>query len=62
MKEFNAKNYLRANLNEKEVTAVKESFDILDQNGNGVISVLELVQAMKSMGFDTKNPAIYQLV
>jgi len=31
----------------------------LDQNGNGDISVLELIQAMKSMGFDTKNPAIY---
>ena len=59
MKSFNAKNYIRPNLNEQEVMNVKDSFDIIDQNGNGIISILELIQAMKSMGFDTKNPAIY---
>lgn len=59
---FNPKNYIRPNLNEEEVVAIKESFDILDHNGNGSISILELIQAMKSMGFDSKNPAIYQLL
>ena len=61
-KNFDAKQYLRPNLNEEEVNNVKESFDLLDSNGNGSISIAELLQAMRSMGFDTKNPSIYQLV
>ena len=59
--EFNAKNYERPGLSADEVEEIKEAFDIFDADQNGTISVAELLNAMKSLGFDTKNPAIYTL-
>ena len=59
MKDFNAEDYIRPNLNQEEIESIKQQFDLLDGNGNGVISVMELISAMKQMGFDTKNPAIF---
>ena len=40
---FNPKNFIRPNLNEEEVLSIKESFDLLDSNGNSNISVIELI-------------------
>ena len=60
--EFNAKNYERPGLSADEIEEIKEAFDIFDANGDGSISVAELLSAMKSLGFDTKNPAIYNMI
>ena len=60
--EFNAKQYERPGLSTDEVEEIKEAFDIFDAEGSGAIPISELLNAMKSLGFDTKNPAIYRMV
>ena len=60
--EFNAKNYERPGLSFDEIEEIKEAFDIFDPEGNGSIQVQDLLSAMKTLGFDTKNPAIYQMI
>ena len=60
--EFNAKSYERPGLSADEVEEIKEAFDIFDADQNGTISVNELLNAMKSLGFDSKNPAIYKMI
>ena len=60
--EFNAKSFERPGLSVDEVEEIKEAFDIFDPENSGQIAVSELISAMKSLGFDTKNPAIYKMV
>ena len=60
--EFAAKNYERPGLTADEVEEIKEAFDIFDTDQSGVIAVGELLRSMKSLGFDTKNPAIYNMI
>ena len=60
--EFNPKNFERPGLSADEIEEIKEAFDIFDPEGTGSIPVQELLNAMKSLGFDTKNPAIYQMI
>ncbi len=60
--EFSAKSYERPGLSADEVEEIKEAFDIFDADQSGSISVEELLNAMKSLGFDTKNPAIYKMI
>ena len=60
--EFNSKNYERPGLSADEVEEIKEAFDIFDADQSGTISVAELLNAMKSLGFDTKNPAIFKMI
>ena len=60
--EFNAKDYERPGLSADEIEEIKEAFDIFDVDQSGSISVSELTNAMRSLGFDTKNPAIFQMI
>ncbi len=60
--DFNAKSYERPGLSADEVEEIKEAFDIFDVDQSGAISVSELLNAMRSLGFDTKNPAIFKMI
>ena len=60
--EFNPKAYERPGLSVDEVEEIKEAFDIFDADASGEISISELIGSMKSLGFDTKNPAIYKMI
>ena len=59
---FDAKRYERPGLSADEIEEIKEAFDIFDVDRSGAISVQELLNAMRSLGFDTKNPAIFQMI
>ena len=59
---FDAKKFERPGLSADEIEEIKEAFDIFDVDRSGAISVQELLNAMKSLGFDTKNPAIFQMI
>ncbi len=61
-KEFNAKDYERPGLSADEIEEIKEAFDIFDTDRSGAISVSELLKAMSTLGFDSKNPAIYAMI
>ena len=60
--QFDAKRYERPGLSADEIEEIKEAFDIFDVDRSGAISVQELLNAMRSLGFDTKNPAIFQMI
>ena len=62
LQDFNAKNYVRPGLSADEIEEIKEAFDIFDMDGSGAISISELLKAMRSLNFDTKNPAIYKMI
>ena len=59
---FNPEDYTRPGLSVDEVNEIKEAFDFFDVEGNGEVSVREFVDALRSYGFDTKNPEIYQMI
>ena len=52
----------RPGLSQDEVDEIKQAFDLFDTNQSGTIDAKELKSAMQSLGFDTKNPTIYQLI
>ena len=60
--EFNAKDYERPGLSSDEIEEIKEAFDIFDIDKSGAISVSELLKAMTTLGFDSKNPAIFNMI
>ena len=60
--EFNPKSYERPGLSADEIEEIKEAFDIFDPEGTGSIQVEDLLNAMKTLGFDVKNPAIYKMI
>ena len=41
---------------------IKKAFELFDQNGNGKINPKEIKQAMQDIGYDEKNPLVYQIV
>ena len=49
-------------LSSEEIEKIKQAFDVFDSNGTGKIDPKELKTAMQSLGFDNKNPTIYQVV
>ena len=51
----------RPGLSNEEVDEIKQAFDLFDTSGTGKIDPKELKAAMQSLGFDSKNPTIYQL-
>ena len=61
-REFLAKDYERPGLSVDEVEEIKEAFDIFDVNKDGNIQVSELLKAMTTLGFDSKNPSIYNMI
>lgn len=52
---------VRPGLTEDEVDEIREAFNLFDNEGAGVIDPKELKSAMQSLGFETKNPTIYQM-
>ena len=52
----------RPGLSSEEVEEIKQAFDLFDTNSTGKIDPKELKAAMQSLGFDSKNPTIYQLI
>ena len=41
---------------------ISKAFELFDQNGNGKIDPKEIKLAMQSIGYDEKNPLMYQIV
>jgi Ca2+-binding EF-hand superfamily protein len=52
----------RPGLTEDEIEEIKEAFNLFDTDGSGKIDPKELKAAMQSLGFDNKNPTIYQMI
>ncbi len=61
-KNKNTKKVERPGLSSDEIDEIKQAFDLFDTNGNGRIDPKELKAAMQSLGFDNKNPTIFQLI
>ena len=61
-KKGGSKTVERPGLSNEEVDEIKQAFDLFDTNGTGKIDPKELKAAMQSLGFDSKNPTIYQLI
>ena len=60
--EFNAKDFERAGLTIDEIYEIKEAFDLFDTDGGGSIDPKELKEAMNSLGLETRNQTIYQMI
>ena len=41
---------------------IKKTFEFFDANGNGRINAKEIKSAMQNIGYDDKNPSVYQVV
>jgi len=52
----------RPGLTEQEIEEIREAFNLFDTDGSGTIDPNELKEAMKSLGFDTKNHNVYQMI
>ena len=52
----------RPGLSQDEIDEIKQAFDLFDTNQSGKIDPKELKAAMQSLGFDSKNPTIFQLI
>ena len=52
----------KGGLSGDEVEEIRQAFELFDTNGTGMIDPKELKAAMQSLGFDTKNPTIFQLI
>jgi Ca2+-binding EF-hand superfamily protein len=57
-----AKKTVNTGLSQDEVEEIKQAFDLFDTNQTGKIDPKELKAAMQSLGFDSKNPTIFQLI
>jgi len=49
-------------LTDDEVEELRQAFDLFDTDGSGTIDPKELRAAMQSLGFETKNQTIYQMI
>ena len=52
----------RPGLTDDEVEELRQAFDLFDTDGSGTIDPKELRVAMQSLGFETKNQTIYQMI
>ncbi len=56
------KAFERPGLTEDEIEEIREAFNLFDTDGSGMIDPRELKAAMQSLGFESKNPTIYQMI
>ncbi len=49
-------------LSQEEYEEIRQAFELFDTNSTGRINPTELKQAMQSLGFDTRNPTIYDMI
>jgi Ca2+-binding EF-hand superfamily protein len=54
--------YDKPGLTEDEIDEIREAFNLFDTDGSGTIDPGELRSAMRSLGFETKNPTIFQMI
>lgn len=66
---FDSKQWTKNGVSEEEVTSCKNAFDLFDSDQGGSIDIkcssysnLELKAAMTSLGFESKNGAIFQMI
>ena len=52
----------RPGLTQDEIEELRQAFDLFDTDDSGTIDPKELRAAMQSLGFDTKNQTIYQMI
>ena len=53
---------LRNGLDEDEIEELREAFNLFDTDGSKVINPKDLADAMAAIGFDQKNPTMYNAV
>ena len=56
------KAFEKPGLTEDEIEEIREAFKLFDTDGSGQIDPKELKAAMESLGFENKNPTIYQMI
>merc|ERR1739845_295818 len=49
-------------MGEDEIDEIREAFNLFDTDGSGTIDPRELKAAMQSLGFQSKNPTIFQMI
>ena len=52
----------RPGLTEDEVEELREAFNLFDTEATGKIEPRELKSAMQSLGFESKNPTIFNMI
>ena len=52
----------RPGLTEDEIEELREAFNLFDTEATGKIDPRELKSAMQSLGFESKNPTIFNLI
>ena len=61
-KQIKPKAVERPGLTEDEIEEIREAFSLFDTDSSGTIDPKELKAAMQSLGFENKNPTIYQMI
>ena len=56
------KNSQGENTSNEENDDLRQAFDLFDVKENGKIDPNEIKETMKQLGFDTKNPTIFQII
>jgi centrin-1 len=51
-----------AALTEDDVEEIREAFNLFDSENKGSIDLRDLKQSMQSLGLDTKNPAVFNII
>jgi Ca2+-binding EF-hand superfamily protein len=49
-------------LSENEIEELRQAFDLFDTDGSGTIDPKELRAAMRSLGLESKNQTVYQII
>jgi Ca2+-binding EF-hand superfamily protein len=52
----------RPGLTEDEIEELREAFNLFDTEATGKIDPRELKSAMQSLGFESKNPTIFNMI
>eukprot|EP00826_Nyctotherus_ovalis_P060023 TRINITY_DN8395_c0_g4_i1.p1 TRINITY_DN8395_c0_g4~~TRINITY_DN8395_c0_g4_i1.p1 ORF type:complete len:173 (-),score=62.23 TRINITY_DN8395_c0_g4_i1:117-635(-) len=52
----------RQGFTEDEIEELREAFNLFDTEGRGIIDPRDLKAAMHSLGFEAKNPIIYEII
>jgi Ca2+-binding EF-hand superfamily protein len=52
----------RAGLSTEDTEDIRQAFEMLDPNSTGMFDLVEFKSAIKSFGYDSKNPAMWQAI
>jgi Ca2+-binding EF-hand superfamily protein len=52
---WDARPWTRPGLGEEQVMEIKDAFDLFDKDRSGEITVGEMLDAMRSLGYDTEH-------